>query len=124
MNNRCRIKLKFWWVFTAFVFLSISNLQAQPATLKPILKYTINNIFLSICIISNIYYKLKMLQNNDKKIIVLLHKNTDNLCIYKFEIQNNLLAINIGIYGERIEDSSLIKDYSITNIINIITIHF
>jgi len=33
----------FWWVFTAIIFLHISNVQAQPADAKPILKYTINN---------------------------------------------------------------------------------
>lgn len=35
--------MKFWWVCTAIIFLHISNLQAQPADTKPILKYTINN---------------------------------------------------------------------------------
>src|ERR1700761_7196060 len=43
MNNNCKRKLKFWWFFAAIMFLHISSLNAQPATSKPILKYTINN---------------------------------------------------------------------------------
>src|SRR4051794_36160955 len=43
MKNSCMRKLKFWWVFTALVFLHISNLLAQPADSRPIIKYSINN---------------------------------------------------------------------------------
>ena len=36
-------KLKFKLAFTAFIVLSILNLQAQPADARPIIKYAINN---------------------------------------------------------------------------------
>ncbi len=36
-------KLRFGLLFTAFIFLNISSLQAQPPDARPIIKYTINN---------------------------------------------------------------------------------
>lgn len=43
MKNNYMRKLKFSLVFTAFILLSILNLQAQPADSRPIIKYAINN---------------------------------------------------------------------------------
>ncbi len=43
MKNSCNRKLKFGLVFTAFLFLGISNVHAQPADALPIIKYAINN---------------------------------------------------------------------------------
>ncbi len=43
MKNSFGRNLKFRLVFIAFIFLSISNLQAQPTDARPIIKYTVNN---------------------------------------------------------------------------------
>ncbi len=43
MNNIYNAKLKFRLVFTAFMFLSISNVYAQRAQYPPFIKYAVNN---------------------------------------------------------------------------------
>ena len=43
MNNIYMRKLKFSLVFTAFIFLGITNVHAQQASLPPFVKYAVNN---------------------------------------------------------------------------------
>jgi hypothetical protein len=43
MKNSCKRKWKFSLAFTAFIFLGISNVHAQPADAVPIIKYAVNN---------------------------------------------------------------------------------